>query len=339
MLSVSTMRSGTRPGWAEGSARECSGRSCGMSSDRSIRIRLPTSPRPTTATARRCGSSTSSGSCKDCGSTSHSPTAASTRSSDAAWTWGPSWGLPSGSCGRPDEKPGQFGVLTSRRSSHLAMKGTEVARTKPLDLIVDTAVDAVVHPFGTVGKAVEQVRGTVGLSWLVAEQLTKTALTVAWETASAAVDLTRGSSPADVVSPTPDTTRLRSVPPVNEPAYTSSSESGDSLSNGSPRPADFAPVESVPVDGAVADAPARRSDRNGSADRPNARARGAAKKSATNKSTEKKSSSAKKSAERPATKKSSAKKSAERPATKKSTAKKSSERPATKKSTAKKSSE
>ncbi|HET6626206.1 MAG TPA: hypothetical protein VFG63_07435 [Nocardioidaceae bacterium] len=95
-----------------------------------------------------------------------------------------------------------------------------MASKNPLGRLADAAVKSLKDPVGTAGKVVEQAKGSAALGKMVAEQVGKSAVSMAAETAGAVVGRASGRKPASPDEDQDASSPLRSVPDVNEPGHT-----------------------------------------------------------------------------------------------------------------------
>ena len=94
--------------------------------------------------------------------------------------------------------------------------------------LADNAIKSLQDPKGTAGKVVVQAKGTAALGRMVAEQVGRSAVSMAAETATSVVGKASGRKPASkqaadaprVETPPPAATTLHSVPVVNESEHT-----------------------------------------------------------------------------------------------------------------------
>ena len=94
--------------------------------------------------------------------------------------------------------------------------------------LADNAIKSLQDPKGTAGKVVVQAKGTAALGRMVAEQVGRSAVSMAAETATSVVDKASGRKPSPKLTadapraetPPPATSALRSVPGVKEPERT-----------------------------------------------------------------------------------------------------------------------
>jgi hypothetical protein len=137
-----------------------------------------------------------------------------------------------------------------------------VAPKNPLGRLADSAIKSLKDPMGTAGKVVEQAKGSAAFGKMVAEQVSKSAVTKASETVGAVTGLAGGrKTPPEEAAPSTAGTPLRSVPDVNEPAHTPAENkaehksSGPDKEHGDPmRPAKKAPAKKA----AAKEAPAKK---------------------------------------------------------------------------------
>ena len=96
--------------------------------------------------------------------------------------------------------------------------------------LADNAIKSLQDPKGTAGKVVVQARGTAALGRMVAEQVGRSAVSKAAETAGAVVGKASSRKPSPkratdaprAEAPAPGPGPLRSLPDVNEPGHTPS---------------------------------------------------------------------------------------------------------------------
>lgn len=105
-----------------------------------------------------------------------------------------------------------------------------MAPKNPIGRLADTAISTLKNPLDTAGKVVEQAKGTAALGRMVAEQVGKSAVSKAADTAGVVVGRATGrttgrSEPSAPRDGGPDTT-LRPVPDVNEPGHTPAENKG-----------------------------------------------------------------------------------------------------------------
>ena len=100
-----------------------------------------------------------------------------------------------------------------------------MAQKNLIGRLADNAIKSLQDPLGTAGKVVVQAKGTAALGRMVAEQVGRSAVSKAAETASTVVGKASGRKPSPkratdaprAEAPTPGP--LRSVPEVNEPEH------------------------------------------------------------------------------------------------------------------------
>jgi hypothetical protein len=137
-----------------------------------------------------------------------------------------------------------------------------VAPKNPLGRLADSAIKSLKDPMGTAGKVVEQAKGSAAFGKMVAEQVSKSAVTKASETVGAVTGLAGGrKTRSEEAAPSTAGTPLRSVPDVNEPGHTPAENkaehksSGPDKEHGDPmRPAKKAPAKKA----AAKEAPAKK---------------------------------------------------------------------------------
>jgi hypothetical protein len=147
-----------------------------------------------------------------------------------------------------------------------------VAPKNPLGRLADSAIKSLKDPMGTAGKVVEQAKGSAAFGKMVAEQVSKSAVTKASETVGAVTGLAGGrKTPPEEAAPSTGTP-LRSVPDVNEPGHTPAEnqaehkssgpdkEHGDPMRSAKKAPAKKAPAKDAPAKKAAAKkAPSKKS--------------------------------------------------------------------------------
>ncbi|HJR38163.1 MAG TPA: hypothetical protein VJ819_07255 [Nocardioidaceae bacterium] len=95
-----------------------------------------------------------------------------------------------------------------------------VAPKNPIGRLADTAINTLKNPLETAGKVVEQTKGTAAFGKMVVEQVGRSAVTKATETAGAVVGKARARNPESDTAEAETATPLRPVTDVNEPAHT-----------------------------------------------------------------------------------------------------------------------
>ena len=189
-------------------------------------------------------------------------------------------------------------------------------RKNPLEKLKDVTLDALKDPRGTAEKAVEQAKGTAHVGRMVAEQVSRTAVSKAGEVAARA---NRSRKPARTPSAAPraeSPTGLRSVPPVNEAGHPPQAAAAPTAS---PAPAKKAPAKKAPAKKTTAKkAPAKKATAK----------KTTAKKTPAKKTTAKKTTAKKKAAAKTPTPADVAKKAPAKKAAAKKTAKKTAEKTA-----------
>ncbi len=95
-----------------------------------------------------------------------------------------------------------------------------VAPKNPIGRLADTAINTLKNPLETAGKVVEQAKGTAAFGKMVVEQVGRSAVTKATETAGAVVGKARARNPESDTAEAETATPLRPVTDVNEPAHT-----------------------------------------------------------------------------------------------------------------------
>jgi hypothetical protein len=95
-----------------------------------------------------------------------------------------------------------------------------VAPKNPIGRLADTAINTLKNPLETAGKVVEQTKGTAAFGKMVVEQVGRSAVTKATETAGAVVGKAGARKPESDTAEAETATPLRPVTDVNEPAHT-----------------------------------------------------------------------------------------------------------------------